>query len=56
VTAEGNVVKVHVQATRDHIETIVSLVGGFLGVEPPPSPSGSTGPPLLPPRTLPSPR
>ncbi len=35
VTAEGSQVKVHLVATRDHIETLVLLVGGFLGVEPP---------------------
>jgi hypothetical protein len=50
VAAEGSVVKVHVQATRDHIETLVALVGGFLGVEPPPAASGSAVPaPLRPP-------
>jgi hypothetical protein len=36
VSAEGSLVKVHVPATRDHIETIMALVGGFLGIEPPP--------------------
>jgi hypothetical protein len=50
VAAEGSVVKVHVQATRDHIETLVALVGGFLGVGPPPSASSAAVPaPLRPP-------
>jgi hypothetical protein len=35
VSAEGSLVKVHLLATREHIETLVALVGGFLGVEPP---------------------
>jgi hypothetical protein len=37
VSTEGSLVKAHLVATRDHIETLVALVGGFLGVEPPPS-------------------
>jgi hypothetical protein len=40
VTTDGALVKAHVIATRDHIETLMTLVGGFLGVEPPaPAPS-----------------
>lgn len=50
VSAEGTLVKAHVLATRDHIETLVALVGGFLGVEPPGggAPSPSSSPPSLP--------
>jgi len=33
VKAEGSAVKVHLTATRDQIETILALVGGFLGVD-----------------------
>lgn len=40
VSTEGNLVKAHLVATRDHIETLVALVGGFLGVEPPGSSGG----------------
>ncbi len=50
VSAEGSLVKAHVLATRDHIETLVALVGGFLGVEPPGggAPSPSASPPSAP--------
>jgi hypothetical protein len=49
VTTEGSVVHAKVTASRDQIETIVSLVGGFLGIRPPsaaptgavPRPAGS---------------
>lgn len=34
VRSEGNVVKLHLTATRDQVETLVSLVGDFLGVQP----------------------
>jgi hypothetical protein len=42
VSTEGPLVKAHLVATRDHIETLVALVAGFLGVEPP-APSASPG-------------
>ncbi len=51
VAAEGTTVKVHLSATRDQIETVASLVGGFLGVVEPPS-SGTGGSP----QPSPSPR
>jgi hypothetical protein len=35
VKAEGSVAKVHLTATRDQIETVLTLVGGFLGVDMP---------------------
>jgi hypothetical protein len=35
VSADGNLVKVHLTATRDHIETLVALVASLLGVAPP---------------------
>ncbi|HLK36969.1 MAG TPA: hypothetical protein VKU41_09490 [Polyangiaceae bacterium] len=35
VTADGDRVKVHVLATLDHISTLMTLVGAFLGVQPP---------------------
>ena len=42
VTTEGSVVHAHLTASREQIETIVSLVGGFLGVSPPGlAPAGS---------------
>ncbi|MGH7434685.1 MAG: hypothetical protein ACRENE_03345 [Polyangiaceae bacterium] len=44
VSAEGPLVKVHLLATRDHIETLLALVAGFMGLEPPPAPSGSAAP------------
>jgi hypothetical protein len=51
VTTEGPLVKVHLVATRDHIETLVALVAGFLGVEPPaPSAAPSGSPPSSPAR------
>jgi hypothetical protein len=54
VGTEGPLVKVHLVATRDHIETLVALVAGFLGVEPPASsaspgaPTGGPAPPAPP--------
>jgi hypothetical protein len=54
VGSEGPLVKVHLVATRDHIETLVALVAGFLGVEPPASsaspgaPAGGPVPPAAP--------
>ncbi|MGO9838430.1 MAG: hypothetical protein ACLP1X_29975 [Polyangiaceae bacterium] len=42
VTTEANVVKAHLVATREQIQTLVTLVGDFLGVEPP---SQATSPP-----------
>ncbi len=45
VSSEGSTVKVHLQATRDHIETLVALVGGFLGVEPPVAPADPSASP-----------
>jgi hypothetical protein len=56
VTSEGDVVKLHVQATRDHIETLLALVSGFLGLEPPPSASSSAVPAPLRPPAPPLPR
>ena len=51
VAADANVVKVHLTATRDQIESIVALVGEVLGVNPgetptpaPPSPAVSASP------------
>jgi hypothetical protein len=44
VTAEGSLVKVHLVATRDQIQTLVVLVGEFLGVEPPQPPSPTAFP------------
>ncbi|MGD0527422.1 MAG: hypothetical protein ABSE49_19935, partial [Polyangiaceae bacterium] len=49
VTTEGSVVHVHLTASRDQIETLVTLVGKLLGVDPPggappgaaPRPAGS---------------
>jgi hypothetical protein len=44
----GSTVKVHLAATRDQIETVVTLVGDFLGVQPPPAapePSSAPGGP-----------
>jgi hypothetical protein len=43
VTTEGRVVHVHLTASRDQIETLVTLVGKLLGVDPPgaPRPAGS---------------
>jgi hypothetical protein len=35
VTTEGSMVKAHLVATRDQIQTLTTLVGDFLGVEPP---------------------
>jgi hypothetical protein len=43
-----NRVEMRLRVTRDEIETLIALVGGFLGVEPPPAPSGT--PPALPSR------
>jgi hypothetical protein len=49
VTNVDSVVKVHVAVTRDQIETLMTLVGSFLGVEPDsPVPSASQPPPLPP--------
>jgi hypothetical protein len=45
VGAEGSVVKLHLTATLDQIQTLMTLVGGFLGVQsagPPAPPSSST--------------
>jgi len=39
VTTEGNIVKSHLVATRDQIQTLIALVGSFLGVEPPVQPA-----------------
>jgi hypothetical protein len=50
VSSEGPLVKVHLVATRDHVETLVALVGGFLGVEPPGTGPSGTAAPLAPPR------
>ena len=44
VGAEGSLVKLHLTATLDQIETLMTLVGGFLGVQPP----GSGGPTVPP--------
>ncbi len=44
VTSEGNLVKLHLRATRDQIETLVALVGSLLGLPPPgqaPTPSSA---------------
>jgi hypothetical protein len=47
VTPEGSQVRVHLTASRDQIETLVTLVGDFLGVRP----GGSVVPPApAPPR------
>jgi hypothetical protein len=35
VTADGALVKAHLTATRDHLETMMMLVAAFLGLEPP---------------------
>ncbi len=35
VSADGNLVKAHLTATRDHLETLVALVASLLGVAPP---------------------
>jgi len=43
VTTDDNVVRAHVVATLDQIETLVTLVGDFLGIEPP-APPGSPSP------------
>jgi hypothetical protein len=37
VTSEGPLVKAHLVASRDQIQTLVLLVGEYLGVEPPPA-------------------
>jgi hypothetical protein len=45
VSAEGSLVKVHLTASLDQIETLMTLVGGFLGVQsagPPAPPASST--------------
>jgi hypothetical protein len=42
VGTEGTVVKVHLTVTRDQIETLVTLVGDFLGVQPGAPPTAST--------------
>jgi hypothetical protein len=42
VTSDGSIVKVYLRATLDQIETLASLVGAFLGVQPPGSPGTST--------------
>lgn len=49
VGIDGNRVKVHLTATLDQIETLVTLVGDFLGVEPP-IPSAAAAPSSVPPR------
>ena len=41
VTAEGDLVKAHLVASRDQIQTLVTLVGDFLGVEPPSQPKAA---------------
>jgi hypothetical protein len=48
VTTEGNVVKSHLVATRDQIQTLIALVGSFLGVEPPVQPASPSPSPLRP--------
>jgi hypothetical protein len=54
VTNVDSVVKVHVVVTRDQIETLMTLVGSFLGVEPDsPVPPASPSP-RLPPSLKPS--
>jgi len=45
LTTEGSVVKAHLVATREQIETLVTLVGEFLGVEPPGPPASSQASP-----------
>jgi hypothetical protein len=51
VTTDGSTVKLRLTATRDQIETMVTLVGGFLGVQPPaPSASPEAPPPTPLPR------
>lgn len=48
VFPDGNVVKVHLTATRDQIETVVALVGDVLGVRPDEPPAAASPPPDLP--------
>jgi hypothetical protein len=49
VTSERSTVKVQLTATRDQIETLVAIVGGYLGVQPPaPSMPGAAAPPAAP--------
>jgi hypothetical protein len=52
VRSEGNLVKVHMVVTLDQIETMASLVGAFLGVQPdaPGLSPGSAHPPVPPPK------
>ena len=52
VTAEGNQAKLHVTVTLDQIETLATLVGSFLGIQPPPAPGAvaPTAPPRPPPQ------
>jgi hypothetical protein len=46
VSSEGSTVKARVVATQDQIEAVASLVGSFLGVEPPSAAgAGSSSPP-----------
>jgi hypothetical protein len=46
VSVEGSVVRVHVSASREQIETLVALVGGFLGVQ-----QGAAAAPVSPPKS-----
>jgi hypothetical protein len=57
VGIEGTVVKVHLTVTRDQIETLVALVGDFLGVQPGAAPptASTTAPYSAPLPRLPSP-
>ena len=49
VSSEGSLVKVHMVVTLDQIETLASLVGAFLGVQPDaPGAGGMPHPPVLP--------
>ncbi len=44
VTTEGSVVKVHLTASKEQIATLVNLVAGFLGVQPPHAGGGTARP------------
>ncbi len=45
VTSDASTVKVHLTATRDQIETLVALVGDFLGVQPDETPAAAPSAP-----------
>jgi len=44
VRADGSLVKVHLTATREQIETVVALVGGYMGVDLPVPDGGPAAP------------